>query len=66
MLTTLATVFGDVLGMFGDLVTGLFTSAGEGTAAGVLNPLLPYFLVGIAASIILLGAKVIRKFVWGN
>lgn len=66
MLATLVTVFGEMLGMFGDVVAGLFTAAGEGTAAGVLYPLLPYFLVGIAASIILLGAKVIRKFVWGN
>lgn len=60
MLTTLATVFGEVMDMFGNVVTGLFTTGGE------LAALLPYFLVGIAASLILLGAKVIRKFVWGN
>lgn len=60
MLTTLATVFGEVMGMFGDVVDGLFTTNGE------LAALLPYFLIGIACSLILLGAKVIRKFVWGN
>lgn len=60
MLTTLASVFGEVLAMFGDVVTALFGEAGE------LAPLLPYFLIGIVASLILLGAKVIRKFVWGN
>lgn len=63
MLTTLITVFGEVLGMFGDVVTALFTT---GESAGALSALLPYFLIGIAASIVLLGAKVIRKFVWGN
>ena len=63
MLTELACVFGTILGMFGDVVSGLFTG---GETPGVLNALLPYFLVGIAASLILLGAKVIRKFVWGN
>lgn len=63
MLTTLATVFGEVLGMFGDVVTALFTT---GENAGAMSALLPYFLIGIAASIVLLGAKVIRKFVWGN
>lgn len=63
MLTTLITVFGEVLGMFGDVVTALFTT---GETAGALSALLPYFLIGIAASIVLLGAKVIRKFVWGN
>lgn len=60
MLTTLATVFGEVLDMFGQVVTGLFATNGE------LAPLLAYFLVGISASLILLSAKVIRKFVWGN
>lgn len=60
MLTTLATVFGEVMDMFGNVVTGLFSPTGE------LAVLLPYFLIGIAASLILLGAKVIRKFVWGN
>lgn len=63
MLTELAGVFGTILGMFGDVVSGLFTG---GETPGVLNALLPYFLVGIAASLILLGAKIIRKFVWGN
>ncbi len=60
MLTSLVTVFGEVLDMFGSVVSGLFTTGGD------LAALLPYFLIGIAASIILLGAKVIRKFVWGN
>lgn len=60
MLTSLVTVFTEVLGMFGSVVTGLFTTGGD------LAALLPYFLIGIAASIVLLGAKVIRKFVWGN
>lgn len=63
MLTELAGVFSTILGMFGDVVSGLFTG---GETPGVLNALLPYFLVGIAASLILLGAKIIRKFVWGN
>lgn len=60
MLTSLVTVFTEVLGMFGSVVSGLFTTGGD------LAALLPYFLIGIAASIVLLGAKVIRKFVWGN
>lgn len=60
MLTSLVTVFSEVLGMFGSVVSGLFTTGGD------LAALLPYFLIGIAASIVLLGAKVIRKFVWGN
>lgn len=63
MLTELTGVFGAIFGMFGDVVSGLFTG---GETPGVLNALLPYFLVGIAASLILLGVKVIRKFVWGN
>lgn len=60
MLTTLVTVFGEVLDMFGSMVTALFGTSGE------LAALLPYFLIGIAASLILLAARVIRKFVWGN
>lgn len=64
MLTTLASVFGEVMAMFGDVVTALFTTTGD--TPGALSALLPYFLVGIACSLILLGAKVIRKFVWGN
>lgn len=60
MLTSLVTVFGEVLGMFGTMVTALFGTDGQ------LASLLPYFLIGIAASLILLAARVIRKFVWGN
>lgn len=63
MLTQLVGVFTAVLGMFGDIVSALFTT---GETAGVLSALLPYFLIGIAASLILLAARVIRKFVWGN
>lgn len=63
MLTQLVGVFTAVLGMFGDIVSALFTT---GESAGALSALLPYFLIGIAASLILLAARVIRKFVWGN
>lgn len=60
MLTTLASVFSEIIAMFGDVVSALFETD------GAFAPLLVYFLIGICCSIVLLGAKVIRKFVWGN
>jgi hydrogenase/urease accessory protein HupE len=34
-------------------------------ATGVLKDLLPLFAIGIAASVVLLGVKIIRKIAWG-
>lgn len=33
---------------------------------GWFGPLFPYFLIGIAVSLVFVSVKLIRKFVWGN
>lgn len=43
---------------------GAFVDALFGTD-GALAPLLPFFIVGIAISAVLLGVKVVRSLVWG-
>lgn len=58
------------------LVTTLFsTGSAEGSTAGVIPTLfswitsstvLPYFAIGIAASLCLFGIRVIRSTVWGS
>lgn len=45
--------------LMGNVVTALF---GE---TGAFAPLLPYFALSIAVSVILLGIKGIRSLVWG-
>lgn len=65
MINAVTTALGTVISWIGTVVKALVTTAGEGTAAGALNALLPLFAIGIAISAVLLGIKVIRSIVWG-
>lgn len=48
-----------VLSWIGAFVDALFATD------GVLGDLLPFFVVGIAISAVLLGVKIVRSLVWG-
>lgn len=65
MLNAVTDALSTVLGWVGSVVTSLVTGAGEGTAAGDLNPLLSMFAVGVAISAVLLGVRIIKSVVWG-
>lgn len=60
---------GDVLTSFiswvGQIVTSLLQTAGDGVAAGALNPLLPMFVLGIGVSVFMVAMKCIRRTTWG-
>lgn len=59
MIAAVTTALGDVIGWVGTIITAI---TGE---SGALNALLPLLAVGIAVTVIFLGAKVVRKFAWG-
>lgn len=59
-LSSLTDVAATLVTFFGSIISALFGSSGAWTA------LLPYFLLGIGASLCLLGVKMIRKIVWGS
>lgn len=58
-ITTIGSGITSVLSWFGDVITS-FTSAD-----GALAPLLPFFGIAIAISLVLLVVKVIKRVAWG-
>lgn len=59
MLTAVSSALTELITMLGSVVTAVTG------ASGALKDLLPLFAIGIAASVILLGVKIIRKIAWG-
>lgn len=59
MLASVTTGITTVLGWIGTVVNSMLTESGE------LSALLPLFSIGIAISGILLGVKIIKRFIWG-
>lgn len=58
-MTELTSVLSTVLSSIGTVIAGLFTET------GALSALLPYFMIGIACSLVFLAVKAIRSLVWG-
>lgn len=58
-MTQLTSVLSTVLSSIGTVIAGLFTEN------GALAALLPYFMIGIACSLVFLAVKAIRSLVWG-
>lgn len=59
MLTAVSDALTSLITMLGSVVTSITG------ASGALKDLLPVFAIGIAASVVLLGVKIIRKIAWG-
>lgn len=59
MLEAVTSAITTVLGWIGTVIDSLLTADGD------LNALLPLLAVGIGISAIMLGARVIRSFIWG-
>lgn len=59
MLTAVSDALTSLITMLGSVVTSVTG------ASGALKDLLPVFAIGIAASVVLLGVKIIRKIAWG-
>jgi divalent metal cation (Fe/Co/Zn/Cd) transporter len=59
MLTAVSDALTSLITMIGSVVTAVISDT------GALNDLLPVFAIGIAASVVLLGVKIIRKIAWG-
>lgn len=57
MMESVGTGVTSVIGWVGDVVTAM--------TSGELSALLPLFAIGIGASAVLFGVKVIRSLVWG-
>lgn len=60
LAAAVSTVGNVIVQFIGTIVTALF---GEG---GGWADLLPFFLLGIMVSLVLVGVKIIRKVVWGS
>lgn len=58
-MDAVTTAITTVLSWIGAFVDALFATD------GVLSELLPFFIVGIAISAVLLGVKIVRSLVWG-
>lgn len=58
-MSELTSVLTTILSSIGSVISALF---GE---TGALAPLLPYFMIGIACSLVFLAVKAIRSLVWG-
>lgn len=66
-MSAITDAVGYIITSIGTVVTSLF-HAGDGTTSdpsGALYPLLPFFAIGIACSVILFAVKGIRSLVWG-
>ena len=59
LLTTLGTVFTQIVTWIGNVISALKTG-------GAWADLTALFLIGIAISIAMVAVKIIRKVVWGN
>lgn len=60
VLTNLSSTFTALIDMIGEVIDALLASSG-GWAS-----ILPWFTIGIAVSLVLLGVKVISGLVWGH
>ena len=59
MLEAVTSGITTVIGWIGTVVDSMLGEAGELTA------LLPLFAIGISISAIMLGVKIIKRFIWG-
>lgn len=59
MLTTIGTVFTDIIGWAGEFFTALTSESGS------LNGLMELFAIGIGCSIVLFAVRIIRGVAWG-
>lgn len=59
MLNAVTSGLSTVIGWVGTVITEMTTSE------GALYQLLPLLAIGVSVSALLLGAKVIRSFIWG-
>ena len=59
MLEAVTSGITTVIGWIGTVVDSMLGEAGELTA------LLPLFAIGISISAIMLGVKVVKRFIWG-
>ena len=59
MLTAVSDALTSLITMIGSVVTSIVGATGE------LKELLPLFAIGIAASVVFIAVKVIRKIAWG-
>ena len=57
--TVLSTIGSALINFIGNIITALFG------ADGAWTDLLPFFLLGIIISVIMLGVKIMRKVTWG-
>lgn len=60
MITAVTSALSQLLVWLGTIISALLD---EG---GALNPLLPLFAITIAISLVLLGSKIIRSWIWGS
>lgn len=65
MLNAIGQGVTSVIGWIGQVIQAIVQTASEGTAAGAFNALLPVIGIGIGASVIFLGVKLIRSLCWG-
>ena len=59
MLASVTSALTTVIGWVGTVIDALITTDGQ------MSELLPLFAVGVAVSALLLGAKIIKSFIWG-
>lgn len=59
MLEMVTSTLTTVIGWVGTVINALITTDGE------LNAIAPLFVISISVSALLLGAKVLRSFIWG-
>lgn len=59
MIAAIGDAFNGVMGWVGDFVTALTTSD------GVLNDMLPVFVLGIGVSLLMLGIRAVKSMTWG-
>ena len=59
MLTAVSDGLTQILNWMSTVITSLLDDAGQ------LHALLPLFAIGVAISVIMLGVKIIRSFIWG-
>lgn len=59
MLEAVTSGLTTVIGWVGTVITSITTTGGE------LNALLPLLAITVSVSALLLGARVIRSFIWG-
>ena len=59
MLDAVTSGLSTVIGWVGTVITEMTTSG------GALYQLLPLLAIGVSVSALMLGAKVIRSFIWG-